>query len=97
VQLVLKEKIGLDWDKDKVKTLLWHPAQQAILGKKSTTELSKQEDIDKVWEHLNRHVGEKFGVHVEFPDIHLIGGMCGKPSCVKCNDKIKEEAPPWRR
>ena len=67
VQLVLKEKVDLDWDKDKVKELLWRPAQKAILKKKSTTELAKLEDIDTVWEHLNRHMSEKFGVHVPFP------------------------------
>lgn len=67
VQLVLAQKMDLDWDKDKVKELLWRPAQKAILKKKSTTELSKIEDIDKVWEHLNRHLGEKFGLHVPFP------------------------------
>ena len=67
VQLVLKEKVDLDWDGDKVKELLWRPSQKAILKKKSTTELRKIEDMDKVWEHLNRHLGQKFGVHVPFP------------------------------
>ena len=67
VQLVLKEKIDLDWDGRKVKELLWRPAQFAILGKKSTTELKKIEDIDKVFDHLNRHIGSKFGVYVPFP------------------------------
>jgi len=68
VQLVLKEKIDLDWDSSKVKELLWRPAQQAILGKKSTTELSKIEDIDKIYEHLNRHLAEKFQIHIPFPN-----------------------------
>ena len=67
VQLVLKEKMDLDWDKEKIKELLWRPAQHAILGKKSTTELSKQMDIDRVYDHLNRHISEKFGIHVGFP------------------------------
>lgn len=64
VQLVLKEKIDLDWDKDKVKDLLWRPAQRAILGSTSTTKLKKVEDIDKVYDHLVRHLGEKFGLEV---------------------------------
>ena len=68
VQLILKQKIDLDWDADKVKELLWRPAQRALLGKKSTTELKKIEDIDIVWEHLNRHLGEKFGIHADFPN-----------------------------
>ena len=67
VQLVMKEKIDLDWDASKVKELLWRPSQVALTGKKSTTELSKVSDIDIVWEHLNRHLGEKFGLHVPFP------------------------------
>ena len=27
----------------------------------------KQEDIDKVYDHLNRNLGEKFCIHVEWP------------------------------
>jgi len=84
VQLVLKEKMDLDFTPSSVKELLWRPAQQAILGKKSTTELSKFEDIDLVYDHLNRHISEKFKIHVAWPDIHLIGGNCGKPNCDKC-------------
>lgn len=68
VQLILKEKIDLEWDEKKIKELLWRPAQEAILGKRSTTKLRKQEDIDKVYEHLNRHLAEKFFIHVPFPN-----------------------------
>lgn len=67
VQLVLAQKMDLDWTPQLCKELLWRPAQKAILKKKSTTELGKSEDIDKVFEHLNRHIGEKFGLHVPFP------------------------------
>lgn len=75
VQLVLQQKMDLDWDKNSVKELLWRSAQKALLKKRSTTELSKQEDIDRVFEHLNRHLGEKFEIHVPFPvdmERHLI-------------------------
>ncbi len=67
VQMVLSQKMELDWDKNMVKDLLWRPALVALLNKKSTTELHKMQDIDKVWEHLNRHLGDKFGIHVPFP------------------------------
>lgn len=77
VQLVLKQKVDLDWTKDSVKELLWRPAQFAILKKKSTTELKKIEDIDKVWEHLNRHIGEKFGIHVPFPSNATVESVTG--------------------
>lgn len=82
VQLVLKEKIDLDWDLNKVKELLWRPAQVALVGKSSTTKLNKQEEITKIYEHLNRHLGEKFGVHVRFPNTcdhcHAYPCLCGR-------------------
>jgi hypothetical protein len=72
VQLVLKEKMDLDWSPSMVKELLWRTTQQALLGKSSTTELSKQGDIDNVYDHLNRHIAERFGIHIAFPS-HEIG------------------------
>lgn len=67
VQMVLKQKMDLDFTPEMVKELLWRPAQQAILKKRSTTLLSKQQDIDLIYDHLNRHLSEKFGIHVSFP------------------------------
>lgn len=67
VQIVMKQKVDLDWDKEKVKELLWRPAQKAILRKHSTTALGKFSEIDLVYEHLNRHIGEKFGIHIPWP------------------------------
>lgn len=67
VQLVLKQKVDIDWDASKVKELIWRPAQEAITGKKSTAILDKVSEITEVWEHLTRHLGEKFGIHLDFP------------------------------
>lgn len=67
VQLVLKQDVAVDWTPTLVKEILWRSVQKAILKKSSTTELSKQKDIDVVFEHLNRHLGERFGIHVPFP------------------------------
>jgi len=66
-QKVLAKTVELNWDGSSVKEDLWRPVQKALLGKKSTTELSKQEDIDRVFEHLNRFLGEKCEIHVPFP------------------------------
>lgn len=67
VQIILKHKLDIDWTSDLVKELLWRTAQLAITGKKSTTRLDKTSEIDVIFEHLNRHLGEKFGIHVPFP------------------------------
>ncbi|MBD3282081.1 MAG: hypothetical protein GF387_00490 [Candidatus Portnoybacteria bacterium] len=65
---VLKESVDIEWTADNVKNYLWRPIQKSILGKKSTTKL-KTDDINKVYEPLNRFLGEKTGVYVPFPSI----------------------------
>lgn len=63
---VLKEAVSIPWNKDTIKEYLWKPIEEAQLGKKSTTELTTKE-VDLIYNTLNRHLGEKFGISVEFP------------------------------
>lgn len=63
---VLKPSVDISWTKENVKEYLWRPIQEALKLKKSTTELTTKE-MQEVWEILNRHLGEKLGVHVSFP------------------------------
>ncbi len=67
VQKFLKQAIELNWTGSLCKELIWRPVQEAILGKRSTTQLAKVQDIDEVFDHLNRHLGERFQIHVEWP------------------------------
>jgi len=71
MRVVLKPEIAIDWNDKTVKEHLWRPVQKAQLGKESTTELTTVE-IDEVFETINRHIGEKFGLHVNFPSIEDI-------------------------
>lgn len=67
IQLFLKETVELEFTKDSVKELIWRPVQKALTGKDSTTKLDKVSDIGTIYEHLNRHVGEKFHIHIPWP------------------------------
>lgn len=64
----LKPGVDIPWSQRSVKEYLWRPIQEAQLGKKSTTELSTQE-IDRVLQTITRHLGQRFGIRVEFPSI----------------------------
>lgn len=64
-------KADIPWNAYNVKNELWRPIQEAQLGKKSTTQLTTK-DIDKVYETLNRLLGEKKGIHVPFPSIEMM-------------------------
>lgn len=68
---VLKPGIDIPWSPKTVKEHLWRPVQKIQLGKRSTTELTTQE-IDIVFDTLNRHLGEKLGIHEDFPSIETI-------------------------
>lgn len=71
MRVVLKPSVDIPWNKNSIKEYIWRPIQEAQLGKKSTTEL-KTTEINLVWETINRHLSEKFGVSEAFPSIEEI-------------------------
>jgi len=64
----LKPEVDIPWSGATVKEYLWRPVQIAQLNKKSTTELTTVE-IDKVFDTLNKYLGEKHGLHTPFPSV----------------------------
>lgn len=67
VQKLLKHTIEIDWNEKLIKELLWRPVQIALLGKNSTKDLEKVGEIEVVYEHINRYVGELAQVYVPWP------------------------------
>ena len=67
----LKPGVDIPWSAETVKEYLWRPIQKAQLNKDSTTELTTK-DIDRVFDTINRHMGEKFGLTTEFPSIETV-------------------------
>ncbi len=67
----LKPSIDIPWDSRTIKEYLWRPIQKAQIGKESTASLSTQ-DINKIYNTLNRHLGETFGIYVPFPSIDTL-------------------------
>ena len=66
MKVVLKPEVDIPWTKESVKTYLWKPIQLAMIGNASTTELSTITP-SSVYQVLDRHLNEKFGVSVEWP------------------------------
>lgn len=62
----LAHKASIDWTMGGVKEHLWKPVQEAMTGKGSTASVDKL-DYVKVYETLNRHFGDKMGIHVPWP------------------------------
>ncbi len=64
----LKPTIDIRWDGKMVKEYIWRPLMKIQLGKSSTTEMTTS-DIDKVFETINKHFADKFGLQIDFPSI----------------------------
>lgn len=62
----LKPEVEISWTPEMVKNLLWRPVQEAMTGKKSTTELNTV-DPSEIYEVLNRYFSEKFGIFIPWP------------------------------
>ena len=69
MQTVLAEGTSIPWSEAKVKEDIWRTVQIAALGKKSTTELNTNE-VSQVYDIVNRHISQTFGVFVPFPNRH---------------------------
>lgn len=58
-------KVDAEWNKDRVKELIWRPTQEKVLQKKSTTELTTAE-IDQIFKPIHKALAE-MGCDVQFP------------------------------
>lgn len=71
MQKVLKAGVEIQWNKDMVHDYLWVPVMKAQVNKTSTKDMTVVE-VDKVFETINKHIGEKFGLVIDFPSIETI-------------------------
>lgn len=67
----LNPGIDIPWSAQTIKEFLWRPIMKAQTLKESTTDLTTKE-IDQVFDVINKHLGEKFGLHVPFPSIESL-------------------------
>jgi hypothetical protein len=66
MRAVLKPGVDIPWNQDMAKEFLWRPIQRVMTDIESTADLDTR-DVSAIYEVLNRHIAQKFGVHVEFP------------------------------
>lgn len=63
---VLKPEVEIPWTTKSAKEFLWRPIQEIMTGEESTRNASTT-DYPQIYDALNRHLGTKFGVSVEWP------------------------------
>ena len=64
---VLDDSVEIPWTKESVKTYLFNTISKIMYDGKTSSELSTTE-MQKVWDVLNRHLGNEHGVVQKWPD-----------------------------
>lgn len=78
VSKTLKQDVEVPWTMILIKELIFKKIMTAMYGYKSTTEL-KTGEVSKVAEVIIRHVGEKFGIPLDWPSIEsLLNNQLGE-------------------
>ena len=67
MRTLIRPEIDISWTPYSVKEYLWRPLQRALLGKKSTTGLKKQQEINIIYDNLNRILIERTNGEVSLP------------------------------
>ena len=71
VRKTLKEDFELDWTPSLIKEIIFKSIIKAKFNKSKTSELSSGE-LQIAYDELNRHLGQKFGIHIPFPSLETM-------------------------
>jgi len=67
----MRQGVELSMTPELVKEAVWKPIQDALTAKRSTTQLTKQGEIDEIYDVFNKFLS-RFGISVVFPSIENI-------------------------
>jgi hypothetical protein len=59
-------KVNVQWTPITIKEVIWKSVQNALLNKRSTTNLLKK-DVDLVYDNVNKILSDKYQISVPFP------------------------------
>jgi len=73
MRAVISKEVDMFWTPYTVKEFLWKSTQKNLFGKTSTKQLNRNGEIEKIYDVINKAIGERCGIHIPFPSIeHLI-------------------------
>lgn len=67
IQKFTENAVQIEFTPKLVKEIIWRPIQKALISKDSTADLDKTTEIDLIYDHIIRHIGELYGIFLEFP------------------------------
>jgi hypothetical protein len=67
MKALLKPHVEIPATEELIKDMVWRPVQKIMTGIESTTDLSTT-DVNDIYQVVSRHLAEKHGISVAFPD-----------------------------
>jgi len=64
---LIRQEVELQWTPYSIKEYLWRPLQKALTGKYSTTKLDRSQEINLIYNNLNRIIIERSKGEITFP------------------------------
>ena len=61
------KRVSIPWTEDSAREYLFNQISMAMYDGRTSSQLDTKE-IQEVWKVLNRHMGENFGITVDWPD-----------------------------
>jgi hypothetical protein len=72
MRTLIRQEVEISWTPYSIKEYLWKPLQKALTGKKSTTQLDKYQEINLIYDNLNRIIIDRTQGEVTPPSFHCI-------------------------
>jgi len=67
IMTTLRREASIPWTQELIKALVWKPIQKTMFDTNSTTKLNTGQ-VTKIYEVINRHMGENHGISFNFPN-----------------------------
>ena len=71
VKKTLREDFDMMWSETLFKEIIWREIQKAMFNTTSTKELNSDQ-INKIFDVINKHFGENLGIHIPFPSVETL-------------------------
>ena len=72
MKMILKPDAKIPPTMQLLKDEVWRKIQRAMFGHKSTVELDKTEEINKIVDVITKTFGERYGLYVPFPSLDVL-------------------------
>jgi hypothetical protein len=78
---LIRQEVEIQWTPYSIKEYLWRPLQKVLTGKASTTKLDRSQEINLIYDNLNRIIIERTKGEINFPSFPCLESQIDEDNC----------------